>query len=79
MLELAARKNVIPLPSIEAHTGLRLPMDKNTLLGANYRITSQRKPPTTTKVVDQYVRVTNEQADSVCNNLTPQKRRASNK
>lgn len=43
LMELASRKNSIPLPLLDDKLGLRLPADKHTLLGAHYRITSQRR------------------------------------
>lgn len=44
LLELAARKNALPLPLFEERAALRLPPETHTLLGASYRITSQRNP-----------------------------------
>ena len=35
------------MPIFDEKTGLRLPPDQNTLLGASYRITSQRRPAKT--------------------------------
>ena len=46
MMEVASRRNAIPLPPIEDKPGLRLPPDSHALLGAKYRITSQRQPST---------------------------------
>lgn len=43
LMELSSRKNSIPLPLLDDKIGLRLPADKHTLLGAHYRITSQRR------------------------------------
>lgn len=41
LLDLAARKNVKPLPLLEDEfDGLRLPSDQDSLLNPNYRITS---------------------------------------
>lgn len=38
LLELAREKNNQPLPPVKSHNGLRIPFDKHTLIGTNYRL-----------------------------------------
>jgi len=38
LLEVAREKNNQPLPPIRSHNGLRIPFDKFTLIGSNYRL-----------------------------------------
>lgn len=37
LLEVAREKNNQPLPPIKPHNGLRIPFDKYTLIGTNYK------------------------------------------
>lgn len=43
LLEVAREKNNQPLPPIKSHNGLRIPFDKYTLIGTNYRLKSSRE------------------------------------
>lgn len=38
LLEVAREKNNQPLPPIKPHNGLRIPFDRYTLIGSNYRL-----------------------------------------
>lgn len=42
LLEVAREKNNQPLPPIKPHNGLRIPFDRFTLIGTNYRLKSNR-------------------------------------
>jgi hypothetical protein len=70
------------LPSVEARPGLRLPIDKNTLLGANYRITSQRRPPpppSPPTLSSGHLTGGDSSGEPAMRSLAPQKRKPSNK
>lgn len=55
MMEMAARRNAIPLPPCDdAGYGPRIPSDSSTLLGASYRVTSQRRPLSSDGRPDQH-------------------------
>lgn len=41
LLEVAREKNNQPLPPVKSHNGLRIPFDKHTLIGTNFRLRSQ--------------------------------------
>lgn len=41
LLEVAREKNNQPLPPIKPHNGLRIPFDRYTLIGTNYRLKPQ--------------------------------------
>lgn len=41
LLEVAREKNNQPLPPIRPHNGPRIPFDRYTLIGTNYRLKSQ--------------------------------------
>lgn len=43
LLEVAREKNNQPLPPIKPHNGLRIPFDKYTLIGTNYKLKSKTK------------------------------------
>lgn len=43
LLEVAREKNNQPLPPIKSHNGLRIPFDKYTLIGTNYRLKSSKE------------------------------------
>lgn len=43
LLEVAREKNNQPLPSVKNHNGLRIPFDKYTIIGTNYRL-QKNKP-----------------------------------
>ncbi|XP_031626418.1 transcription initiation factor TFIID subunit 9 [Contarinia nasturtii] len=45
LLELARSKNVIPLPIIKTHCGLRLPPERHCLLSANYKLRAAELQP----------------------------------
>lgn len=38
LLEVAREKNNQPLPSIKPHNGIRIPFDRYTLIGTNYKL-----------------------------------------
>lgn len=38
LLEVAREKNNQPLPPIKPHNGLRIPFDKYTIIGTNYKL-----------------------------------------
>lgn len=38
LLEVAREKNNQPLPPVKSHNGIRIPFDKYTLIGTNYRL-----------------------------------------
>lgn len=40
LLEVAREKNNQPLPPIKPHNGLRIPFDRYTLIGTNYKLKS---------------------------------------
>lgn len=42
LLEVAREKNNQPLPPIKPHNGLRIPFDRYTLIGTNYRQRSNK-------------------------------------
>lgn len=42
-MELARSKNVIPLPSVKPHCGIRLPADCYCMTACNYRLKSLKK------------------------------------
>lgn len=42
LLEVAREKNNQPLPPIKPHNGLRIPFDRYTLIGTNYKLKSDR-------------------------------------
>lgn len=42
LLEVAREKNNQPLPPIKPHNGLRIPFDRYTLIGTNYRLKSNK-------------------------------------
>ena len=46
LLEVAREKNNQPLPTIKSHNGLRIPFDKHTLIGTNFRLKSKEKDET---------------------------------
>lgn len=46
LLEVAREKNNQPLPPIKSHNGLRIPFDKHTLIGTNFRLKSKEKDET---------------------------------
>lgn len=41
LLEVAREKNNQPLPPIKPHNGLRIPFDRYTLIGSNFRLKNQ--------------------------------------
>lgn len=41
LLELAREKNNQPLPPVKSHNGLRIPFDKYTLIGTNYKLKTE--------------------------------------
>lgn len=43
LLEVAREKNNQPLPPIKSHNGLRIPFDKYTLIGTNYKLKSNKE------------------------------------
>lgn len=43
LLEVAREKNNQPLPPIKSHNGLRIPFDKYTLIGTNYKLKSTKE------------------------------------
>lgn len=43
LLEVAREKNNQPLPPIKSHNGLRIPFDKYTLIGTNFKLKSDEK------------------------------------
>uniref|UniRef100_A0A6G1S634 Transcription initiation factor TFIID subunit 9 n=1 Tax=Aceria tosichella TaxID=561515 RepID=A0A6G1S634_9ACAR len=43
LLELAREKNNQPLPPVKSHNGLRIPFDKYTLIGTNYRLKEENE------------------------------------
>ena len=42
MLEVAREKNNQPLPPVKNHNGLRIPFDRYTIVGTNYKLQSQK-------------------------------------
>jgi len=42
LLEVAREKNNQPLPAIKSHNGLRIPFDRYTLIGSNYKLKSNK-------------------------------------
>lgn len=44
-MELARTKNVLPLPLIKTHCGLRLPPERHCLLSANYKLRASEIQP----------------------------------
>lgn len=46
LLEVAREKNNQPLPPIKSHNGLRIPFDKYTLIGTNYKLKSDKEDET---------------------------------
>lgn len=42
LLEVAREKNNQPLPPIKSHNGLRIPFDRYTLIGTNYRLKTNK-------------------------------------
>lgn len=42
LLEVARDKNNQPLPQIKPHNGLRIPFDRYTLIGTNYKLKSNK-------------------------------------
>lgn len=42
LLEVAREKNNQPLPPIKPHNGLRIPFDRYTLIGSNFRLKTDR-------------------------------------
>lgn len=38
LMEVAREKNNLPLPQIKPHNGIRLPYDRHTLTGTNYKL-----------------------------------------
>lgn len=42
LLEVAREKNNQPLPPIKSHNGLRIPFDKYTLIGTNFKLKSDK-------------------------------------
>lgn len=43
LLEVAREKNNQPLPPIKPHNGLRIPFDRYTLIGTNYKLKQPNK------------------------------------
>lgn len=43
LLEVAREKNNQPLPPIKPHNGLRIPFDKYTLIGTNYKMQNKER------------------------------------
>lgn len=42
LLEVAREKNNQPLPPIKSHNGMRIPFDRYTLIGTNYRLKTNK-------------------------------------
>lgn len=63
LLEVAREKNNQPLPPIKAHNGLRIPFDRYTLIGTNYKLKSKSKPEVGRPENDQ-----TQEGDSAINN-----------
>ncbi|CAH3163807.1 unnamed protein product [Porites lobata] len=45
LIEIARQKNRLPLPQIQAKSGLRLPPDRYCLTSTNYKVKAQKKSP----------------------------------
>ena len=43
LIEIARQKNRLPLPQIQAKSGLRLPPDRYCLTSTNYKVKAQKK------------------------------------